>query len=215
VSPASLVFTAANALTPQTVTVTGVDDTVIDGDQPYTIVTAPAVSGDPAYSGLNPLDVSVTNTDDDVISVPVITTAGGTLTAEDCGVGNGAIDPDETVTVSLALQNTGTAPTTNLVATLLPTGGVTAPGGPQAYGVLTPGAPAVARPFALTAAGTCGGTLTATLQLQDGATDLGTVSFAFPLGRPPSPTPPPSPYRRAAMRLPIPRRSPRPASRAR
>jgi subtilisin-like proprotein convertase family protein len=182
VSPASLVFTPANALTPQTVTVTGVDDAVIDGDQAYTIVTAPAVSGDPAYSGLNPLDVSVTNTDDDVISVPVIATAGGTLTAEDCGVGNGAIDPDETVTVSLALQNTGTAPTTSLVATLLPTGGVTAPGGPHAYGVLTPGAPAVARPFALTAAGTCGGTLTATLQLQDGATDLGTVSFAFPLG---------------------------------
>ncbi len=182
VSPASLVFTPANALTPQTVTVTGVDDAVIDGDQAYTIVTAPAVSGDPAYSGLNPLDVSVTNTDDDVVAVPVIATAGGTLTAEDCGVGNGAIDPDETVTVSLALKNTGTAPTTNLVATLLPTGGVTAPAGPQAYGVVTPGGPAIARPFALTAAGTCGGTLTATLQLQDGATDLGTVSFAFPLG---------------------------------
>jgi hypothetical protein len=182
VSPASLVFTPGSALTPQTVTVTGVDDAVIDGDQAYTIVTAPAVSADPAYSGLDPLDVSVTNTDDDVVALPVIATAGGTLTAEDCGVGNGAIDPDETVTVSLALRNTGTAPTTSLVATLLPTGGVTAPGGPQAYGALTPGGPAVARPFALTAAGTCGGTLTATLRLQDGATDLGTVAFAFPLG---------------------------------
>jgi len=180
VSPASLLFTAGNALTPQTVTVTGVDDAVIDGDQAYTIVTAPAVSADAAYSGLNPPDVSVTNADDDVVPVPVIATAGGTLTAEDCG--NGAIDPDETVTVSLALHNTGTAPTTNLVATLLPTGGVTAPGAPQPYGALIPGAAAVARPFALTAAGTCGGTLTATLQLQDGATDLGTVAFAFPLG---------------------------------
>ncbi|HEY8148076.1 MAG TPA: S8 family serine peptidase, partial [Vicinamibacteria bacterium] len=182
VSPASLLFTPASALALQDVTITGIDDAVIDGDQAYTIVTAPAVSGDPAYSGLNPLDVSVTNTDDDVVFVPVIVKAGGTLLAEDCGAGNGAIDPDETVTVSLALQNTGTAPTANLVATLLPTGGVTAPGGPQTYGVVTPGAPAVARPFALTAAGTCGGTLTATLQLQDGATDLGTVSFDFPLG---------------------------------
>ena len=52
-SPASLVFTPANALTPQTVTVTGVDDAIVDGNQAYTIVTAPAVSADPAYSGLN------------------------------------------------------------------------------------------------------------------------------------------------------------------
>ncbi len=182
VSPASLVFTPANALTPQTVTVTGVDDAIVDGDQAYTIVTAPAVSADPAYSGLNPLDVSVTNTDDDVVAVPAIAAAGGTLLAEDCGIGNGAIDPDETVTVSLALRNTGTAPTANLVATLQSTGGVTAPDGPQTYGVLTPGAPAVTRPFSFTAAGACGGTLTATLQLQDGSTDLGTASFGFPLG---------------------------------
>ena len=182
VSPSSLVFTPATALTPQTVTVTGVDDGVVDGDQAYTIVTAPAVSADPAYSGLDPLDVSVTNTDDDVVAVPVVAAAGGTVQTESCGVGNGVIDPDETVTVGLALVNTGTAATVDLVGTLLPTGGVSAPSAPQSYGALVPLAAAVTRPYTFTAAAACGGTLTATLQLQDGPADLGTVSFTFPLG---------------------------------
>ena len=155
---------------------------MVDGDQPYTILTAPAVSADPAYDGLDPADVSVTNTDDDVVAVPVIAAAGGTLLAEDCGPGNGAIDPDETVTVSLALVNGGTAPTIDLVATLLPIGGVTEPGGPQSYGVLTPGAAAESRPFTFTASGSCGGTVSATLHLQDGPEDLGMVTFGFPLG---------------------------------
>ena len=39
-----------------------------------------------------------------------------------------------------------------------------------------------AGPSRLTAAGTCGGALVATLQLQDGAADLGTASFTFTLG---------------------------------
>jgi subtilisin-like proprotein convertase family protein len=182
VSPASLVFTPANALTPQVVTVMGVDDPDVDGDQAYTIVTAPAVSTDPAYSGLNAADVSVTNTDDDVVTAPVIAAAGGTLVTEDCAPGNGAIDPDETVTVSLALVNAGTAPTLDLVATLLAIGGVNDPSGPQTYGVLTPGAGPVGRPFTFTASGACGGTLSATLHLQDGPDDLGMVTFGFPLG---------------------------------
>src|SRR5207249_6779117 len=40
VSPASLIFTAANWNVAQTVTVTGVDDSVVDGNVAYTIVTA-------------------------------------------------------------------------------------------------------------------------------------------------------------------------------
>ena len=46
VSPASLTFTPANWNAPQTVTVTGVNDAVDDGDIAYTIVTAPATSTD-------------------------------------------------------------------------------------------------------------------------------------------------------------------------
>src|SRR5207247_7195374 len=39
------------------------------------------------------------------------------------------------------------------------------------------------RPFAFTASGVCGTTITATVQLQDGSTNLGNVSFNIPLGQ--------------------------------
>ena len=55
----------ATALNPQTVTITGVQDAIVDGNVAYTIVTGAATSGDPAYQGLDPADVSVTNLDDD------------------------------------------------------------------------------------------------------------------------------------------------------
>lgn len=63
VSPTSLTFTPLNWSTPQTVTVTGLDDSTADGDIVYSVVTAAAVSADSAYSGLHAADVSVTNTD--------------------------------------------------------------------------------------------------------------------------------------------------------
>ena len=50
VSPANLTFTAANWSTAQTVTATGVQDNTVDGNQAYTIVTAPAVRNDRAYN---------------------------------------------------------------------------------------------------------------------------------------------------------------------
>ncbi len=115
--------------------------------------------------------------------MPIIQAAGaGAVVAESCAPSTGAIDPGETVTVSLPLRNVGTASTANLVATLLAGGGVTSPGPAQSYGVLAPFGPAVSRSFTFVAAGTCGGTLTATLQLQDGAGSLGQVSFTFTLG---------------------------------
>lgn len=114
----------------------------------------------------------------------LILKAGTKLEAENCGVGNGAIDPAEQVTVSFSLLNNGSESTTNLTATLQATGGVTAPGPAQTYGALAPGAAAVTKSFTFTASptATCGGKLTATLKLQDGATDLGTVSFDYTLG---------------------------------
>ena len=64
-SPAVLTFTPSNGTTAQTITVTGVDDMVDDGDIAYSIVTAAAVSTDAGYSGLNAVDATVTNTDND------------------------------------------------------------------------------------------------------------------------------------------------------
>ena len=104
------------------------------------------------------------------------------ITAESISPANNAADPEETVTVNLTLVNNGGSPTTNLVATLQPTGGVAGPSAPQSYGVLADSGGTATRPFTFTAQGTCGSTITLTLALQDGATNLGTVTFTMTLG---------------------------------
>ena len=113
---------------------------------------------------------------------PVISPAAASLLSETCAPTNGAIDPGETVTVTLALRNIGTVDTTNLVATLLSQDGVWVPSAPQTYGTLVAGGSASARAFTFTASGACGGQIKPTLHLQEGATSLGAVSFALPLG---------------------------------
>ncbi len=71
VSSGSLTFTPANWNVPQTVTVTGADDFIVDGNAAYTIVTGKAVSSDPKYSQLDPPDVSVINDDNDTLDLYV------------------------------------------------------------------------------------------------------------------------------------------------
>jgi hypothetical protein len=65
-STSTLTFTAANWNTPQTVTVTGLDDNLIDGPIGYSL-TATSSSGDSAYDGANAqtATVAVSNTDND------------------------------------------------------------------------------------------------------------------------------------------------------
>ncbi len=111
-----------------------------------------------------------------------ITNAGWTLLMESATPTNGAIDPGETVTVNLVLQNQGTLATSNLVATVLPNAGVLAPSGPQSYGAVAAYGGTTNQPFTFTAAGTCGSNIMAILQLQDGTNNLGTVNFTLPLG---------------------------------
>ena len=81
VSPSLLTFTSANWNANQTVTVTGVNDSLNDGNQSYTIVLAAANSSDSSYSGLNPNDVSVTNTDDETTGFTVSSISGNTTEA--------------------------------------------------------------------------------------------------------------------------------------
>ncbi len=113
--------------------------------------------------------------------LPVLRNGGAQITAEGCAPGNGAIDPDEDVTVSFTVNNIGPGPTTNLVVTLLPNAGVTPHSAPQSYGAIAGGGSA-ARPFQLTANGSCGDTITLTFHLQDGDTDFGNFSIPFTLG---------------------------------
>ncbi|MEG4328644.1 Calx-beta domain-containing protein, partial [Microcoleus sp. herbarium5] len=71
VSTNSLTFTPANWDTPQPVTVTGVNDSIVDGDIAYKIITAATVSQDPIYSNLDVADVSITNKDDDTAGISI------------------------------------------------------------------------------------------------------------------------------------------------
>ncbi|HTG16575.1 MAG TPA: hypothetical protein VK747_15105, partial [Blastocatellia bacterium] len=113
--------------------------------------------------------------------LPVLRNAGATLVAEGCAPANGVIDPGEDVTVSFGVSNIGPGPTLNLVVTLLATGGVTFPTGPENYGAVPPGG-TVFNNFSFSNNAACGSTITLTFHLQDGATDLGNVSIPFTLG---------------------------------
>jgi len=140
---------------------------------------------DPTVSGNNQ-DFALVVHNGQPATIPIITGVSATLTAESCVPNNGVPDQNETVTYNITLRNDGTAPTNgNLIATLVPSGGVGAIGGtnPQNYGTLPVGASAT-RPFTFTVNGLCGTTLTMTLNLSDGSGSLGSVAFSFQIGTP-------------------------------
>jgi hypothetical protein len=72
----SLTFTSSNWNTPQTVRVTGVDDTIRDGNVSYTILVGRATSSDVAYNGIDASDVIVVNQDNEK-GKPGSSTRGG------------------------------------------------------------------------------------------------------------------------------------------
>ena len=61
----SLTFTPTNWSVPQTVTVTGVDDPLDDGNIAYNILLGVAISTDLGFSGINPADLGLVNQDND------------------------------------------------------------------------------------------------------------------------------------------------------
>ncbi|MEG4073762.1 FG-GAP-like repeat-containing protein, partial [Microcoleus sp. Pol14C2] len=61
ISTESITFNSVNWDQWQPITITGVDDRVFDSDKSYQIVTAPAVSADSNYNGLNAPDATVVN----------------------------------------------------------------------------------------------------------------------------------------------------------
>ncbi len=75
-TPAALTFTAMDWNTAQPVTVTGVDDNLVDGDVTWAVRVTPS-SGDPNYNPplLSYVDVSVTTTDDDTPGLMIAPTA--------------------------------------------------------------------------------------------------------------------------------------------
>lgn len=65
VSPTSVTFNVLNWAIPQRIRVTGVDDALTDGDIAYSLITDPAISSDNSFDGVNALDVTATNWDNE------------------------------------------------------------------------------------------------------------------------------------------------------
>jgi VCBS repeat-containing protein len=193
------------AQTPLTVSNTATDSDIPTNNLTYQLLTAPngalisangVITWTPAPEQNNSTNLFRTAVSDDgvpalsatniftvfVNSNPVVVLDSTALVLEGCTPTNNAIDPGETVTMTFAFKNLGTGPTTNLVVTLLETNGVASPSAPQTYGVIPIGGAIVSQPFTFSAAGTCGGSITPTLRLQDAASNLGTTNLTFPLG---------------------------------
>jgi RTX calcium-binding nonapeptide repeat (4 copies)/GEVED domain/Bacterial pre-peptidase C-terminal domain len=103
VSLGSMQFNAANWNIPQTVTITGIDDFIDNGDLVLSVVLDPATSSDSKYNNLKPADVPFTRVNNDFADFIFSSTA---LTLDE-GNSHGisirlASQPVSTVTVAIA-----------------------------------------------------------------------------------------------------------------
>ena len=106
-SPSSLTFTASDWGTARTVTVTGVDDDIDDGDVAWTVRLRTSSGGDANYDGLDDENVSVTTTDDD--GAPTATLVLTPSTIDEGGTAN-------VTTVTARLNRASSAATTVTVS---------------------------------------------------------------------------------------------------
>jgi hypothetical protein len=97
---------------------------------------------------------------------------------------DGAEESDESVIVTVCLQNLGPGDVEELQVSFSPAGEVTPIIGQKSYGKLKAGGPAVCGIFTATPGVVCGGAFAAALKFQDGAADLGGANIAFKLGAP-------------------------------
>ena len=115
--------------------------------------------------------------------VPIIESSGVQLANESCAM-NQAAEPGETVTLNIALQNTGVLSAADLNARLLPSVQILNPGTTRTYGSMPAGGPAVSRPFTFTISpsASCGMPVTLTLEIRDGTNFIGNVSLSLETG---------------------------------
>lgn len=108
----SLTFTPTNWSTNQSVTVIGLDDNELDRNQNYLIVLDTAVSSDSHYNGMNPNDVSVTNSDNDTAGFTVLATLPFTVSETVSGTNQIFIRLNKMPTDSVRIPNITTSNST-------------------------------------------------------------------------------------------------------
>jgi len=99
VQPTTLTFTPSNWDQPQSVTVTGVDDNVADGDQTAKVSISIASNSPPPWLPALPQEVNVRNADNELAAIVLQPTGSGTVVSE-----SGSVD---SVQVSLSSKPTG------------------------------------------------------------------------------------------------------------
>ncbi|MFO1487032.1 MAG: proprotein convertase P-domain-containing protein [Verrucomicrobiota bacterium] len=190
VLPAGLAYVSSSAGTFASGTLTVNLGTLNSGaGSAITITTHPTTTGTIVNTATASTTSSDSNTNNNSSSATItarlpkaaIVTVNAALVSESQLPADGTVSAGETVTVALGLANTGEIDTTSLVATLANTGGVTASSGAVNYGALVHNGAAVSRNFTFTAGNPVGGVIVATLSLQDGANNLGSVTFNFTL----------------------------------
>ena len=101
----------ANWNVAQTITVTGVDDSIADGNQTYQIITAAdTTTTDTNYKNLKPADVAVTNTDNETAGITVSPTTGLTTT-EAGGIATFTVKLNTQPTANVTIPLTSSKPT--------------------------------------------------------------------------------------------------------
>jgi len=119
VQPTTITITPANWSDMQTVTVTGVNDDIVDGDTDYTIIIDAVTSNDPNFNGFDPADVKVTNIDNDNAGVSVGAISGNTTEGGVSATFTVVLDSQPTADVTIGLSTSdeteGMIDTTSLV----------------------------------------------------------------------------------------------------
>ncbi len=108
-SPDSLTFTSSNWFTPQTVTITAVDDEDAEGEH-ETSISHTTSSSDPNYNVITVDDVNVTITDNEADSAPTISSVSSDKT-------NGFYGAGEIIDIDITFSEAVTA-TTSITVTL-------------------------------------------------------------------------------------------------
>lgn len=115
--------------------------------------------------------------------IPVIIESSAAISSESCGL-NHAAEPGETVSLDLALRNTGRLAAADLTVSLMRSGGIIDPGPPQHYGAIPVNGAEISRPFSFTVSPNlrCGSGLTLTFALTDGVNSLGALTVPLRAG---------------------------------